>query len=217
MHPKQTVIVPAKQKLLESGITIDTKKVILQASTPNDIKLDFDVIQKKIVSKARLTPSGFDVYPKPNTTIDGEVFGKDTDIAFSIIRSPNFSIIVEKIKVCLHQPSTFGCFRINVWDFKKNEENIPENLVGVDAGEEEKYTSSLIINENTKLISNALEAQDSYMSSTNQTPKVKSLSYTIEPDSIIKFGIQFAQSNAYGLTVFIVGWALECDVNGGEE
>jgi hypothetical protein len=83
--------------------------------------------QKSLIPHPDMTSYEFPAYPKPNTgNLDENV-----DLAFMRIMSPSFPIWVEKVKVCLHQHMTYGCVKINVWDFGSDEGNIPVNIVGL--------------------------------------------------------------------------------------
>jgi len=190
-----------------TALTPEWKKYIIQASTPNDTRLDFSMDQKSLIPRTNLTSYAFPSYPRPNT---GN-FDKDIDLEFMRIESPAFPIWVEKVKVCLHQETTYGCVKLNVWDFADDEDDIPTNLVGVDGGEPSTVNIPLTIFPDHKLISNALATPDLYMVETNQTTYIDPFDYTIQPNSILRFAIQYAEGNAYGLKVFIIGWMLECD------
>jgi len=109
------------------GLTRHWKKFIIQASMPNDTRIEFSTDQKSLIPRSDLDTYEFTSYPKPNTG----VFDNDIDLAFMRIVSPKFPIWVEKIKVCLHQQTTYGCVKVNVWDFGDSEDNIPVNLVGL--------------------------------------------------------------------------------------
>jgi hypothetical protein len=115
----------------------------------------------------------------------------------------------------------------------KESSSIPVNLVGLDYGQGVASDANfpVTIIPYNKLISNALntgdtEKNDLYMEGTDQTTFVRPMQWNgakpswmdygddrliIPPKSIIEFGIQYAESDAYGLKVFIVGWALECE------
>ena len=88
-------------------------------------------------------------------------------------------------------------------------------MVDIDSsqGDDSDYTSPLTIGEGCSLISNALEEEDQYMKATSQKTLLPTFdeNLTIQPNSILRFGIQYAEGNAYGLKVFIIGWATECD------
>lgn len=208
-HPNQTVIVPTN--FSENGITEQTKKFILHAATPNNIPISFSVKQKRLISRVDLNSYVNPVYPKPNTVVNSVAYGENTDIAFYKMVSPNFPIIVEKIKICLHQPTNYGCIKINVWDFKDSLINIPTNLIDINSGQTEDYTSPLTIPENYDLVSNVLEQEDFFMKQTLQIATIKTFGYTIAPNSILRFGIQYAEGNGFGLKIFIIGWVIQCD------
>jgi hypothetical protein len=123
-NPNETVTYTPRP--YPSTLTSDWKKYIIQAATPNDTRLDFSMSQKALIPRVDLTSYEFPVYNKPNT--NGLT---DVDLAFMQIKSPNFPIWVEKIKVCLHQYTTYGCLKLNVWDFGNSANNIPVNLVGL--------------------------------------------------------------------------------------
>ena len=91
-HPNETVIVPTG--FLDAGITPETKKFVIHAATPNDLRLSLDTRQKRLLSN--FNSSDFDkyVWPKPNTTVNGIIYTENTDIAFYRLTSPNFPIIV---------------------------------------------------------------------------------------------------------------------------
>lgn len=111
----------------------------------------------------------------------------------------------------------------------------PFNLIGLDYGQgvNSIYNFPVNIIPNNKLISNALNTGDTdrndiYMEGTDQTTFTRPMYWNenkpswitindddriiIPPKSIIEYGIQYAESDAYGLKIFLVGWALECDL-----
>lgn len=179
----------------------------MQGSTPNDTRLDFDMNQKSRIPRANTTSYDFTSYPKPNS---GDL-DEQTDLAFMRLVSPNFPIWLEKIKICLHQQTTYGCVKVNVWDFGTDESNIPTNLTGLNIVTPATQHIPVTIFNNQKLISNALATPDLYMVETNQECTYDPFEYTIVANSILRFGIQYAEGNAYGLKVFLIGWMLECD------
>jgi hypothetical protein len=72
----------------------------------------------------------------------------------------------------------------------------------------------LTINHTTDLVSNALYSGDTYLTSTSQVPTISPFTYTISANSLLSFGIPYAESDAYGLKVYIVGWAINSGGNG---
>ena len=190
-----------------TALTPEWKKYIIQGATPNDTRLDFSLDQKSLIPRADITSYNFTAYPMPNSG----AYDHDIDLEFMTIVSPKFPIWVEKIKVCLHQATTYGCIKINVWDFGSALTNTPTNLVGIDESEDADENIPLTIFEDDKLVSNVLADPDLYMVDTLQTSHIDPFEYTIAANSILRFGIQYAEGNAYGLKIFIVGWMLECD------
>ena len=204
-HPNTTV--HTLPKPLPDELTSEWRKVIFQAATPNDTRLNFSMEQKTRIPRIDLDTYTFPVFPKPNTNS----MDHQADIVFGQWTTPSYDIWLEKIKICLHQETTYGCIKINTWDFGSSLENVPTNLIGIEAGEPSNQNSPLTIENNYKLISNALDSTDDYMVATVQTPKLSPFSYTIAGNSILRFGLQYAEGNAYGLKVFLIGWTLECD------
>ena len=102
---------------LPANLTKQWKKYIIQAATPNDTKLSFSLEQKNLIPKVDMTSYDFPSYPKPNTTKDSITYSSSTDICFYKTMSPEFNLWVEKVKICLHQPATYGCIKVNVWNF----------------------------------------------------------------------------------------------------
>ena len=188
------------------------RKVVIEASTPNDTRLNFTSEQKSAVSKIVPLnfndpnyPYNFPVYNIPNATENTY----PNDIVFSKLISPNFHIIVEKIKICLHSPSTYGCIKLNLWNFGDSIENIPVNLLGTDVDETPYENAPVTILDNVDLISNAIDSNDNYFNNVSiQVPKLSPFEHSINPNSILSFGIQHAEGNAYGLKVYLVGWAV---------
>jgi len=202
------------------NITTDFRKVVIESSTPNDTRINFDLNQKSLVSKIvpmryndPSYPYNFPAYNKPNTDT------YPNDIIFSKMITPDFDIVVEKIKVCIHSPTTYGCVKLNVWDFGDSLENVPVNLIGMEEGEGSEENVPLTIFPDVSLISNALDPLDDYFNMEsndsveiiNQTPKLSPFNYIINAKSILSLGVQYAEGNAYGIKVYIVGWALQSD------
>ncbi len=183
------------------------RKYILQGQTPNDTKLDFTQEQKAKIPRTDISTYDWPVYPNPHT--DG--LGYETDLVFYQIQSPNFDLWVEKVKICLHQPSTYGCVKINVWDYGTSLENTPINIINVSAGQPNTKNCPVTVVAEEKLVSNALSATDLYMVNSGQQCVHEPFDHTIQANSIIRMGIQYAEGNAYGLKVFVIGWSLECD------
>jgi len=196
-----------------TALTPQWKKYIIQGATPNDTRLDFNMDQKSLIPRSDVDSYAFTAYPRPNTGIHDH----DIDLEFMTLVSPKFPIWIEKIKLCLHQHTTYGCVKVNVWDFGDAITNIPTNLVGVNCGEDADENIPLTIYENNKLISNALADPDLYMIESGQTTYLDPFDYTIAANSILRYGIQYAEGNAYGLKIFIIGWMLECDTTEEEE
>jgi len=198
-----------------TALTPDWRKYIIHGATPNDTRLDFSMDQKSLIPRTDLTTYDLPSYPKPNTgTLD-----ENADLAFMQLITPKFPIWVEKIKICLHQETTYGCVKVNVWDFGDEKTNIPVNLVGVTdpSGVAADDNIPLTIFPENKLVSNALADPDLYMVETGQTCFYDPFGYTIQPSSVLRFGVQYAEGNAYGLKIFLIGWMLECDVIEEEE
>jgi len=193
---------------IPSDLSTSWKKYIIHGATPNDTKLDLTVEQKNLIPRGDLVSYDWTVYPKPNTP--GVTY--ESDLVFLQTKSPSFDIRVEKIKMCLHQASTYGCVKVNVWDFGNDLSNDPINICNVNVGQpsEKNCPVSIIVGES--LVSNALDSTDLYMVNTSQTCSISPFDYTISANSYIRMGIQYAEGNAYGLKVFIVGWSLECTV-----
>lgn len=199
--------VTAQYVNIPNTLTGNWRKYILQGSTPNDTKLDFSQEQRGIIPRGDLSTYDWPVYPNPQT----EGLEYETDLVFFEMKSPSFDLWVEKIKVCLHQASTYGCVKINVWDFGDSLLNNPINIVNVDVGQTSDLNCPLTIVAEEKLVSNALSRTDLYMVNTGQICVTEPFDYTISANSIIRMGIQYANGNGYGLKAFIVGWGLECD------
>jgi hypothetical protein len=197
-----------------SALTPEWKKFIIQAATPNDTRLDFSQKQKALIPRIYSNVYGVPSYPKPNTTTSTGTLDENTDIAFMQCVTPNFPIWVEKIKVCLHQPATYGCVKLNVWDFGDSEENVPVNLVGINEGQSSNENIPLTLNPSTELVSNVLADPDLYMVESEQLSIYDPFGYTIDENSILRFGIQYAEGDAYGLKVFLIGWVMECEGSG---
>jgi hypothetical protein len=189
-------------------LTDNWRKYILQGATPNDTKLDFTQEQKAKIPRGDFRTYDWAVYPRPYT----EGLDYETDLVFFQMKSPAFDLWVEKIKICLHQEFTYGCVKVNVWDFGSSLNNTnPTNIVNVDTGQPSNLNCPVTLIANEKLISNALAQTDLYMVNTGQECELQPFDYTIEANSVVRMGIQYAEGNGYGLKVFIVGWALECD------
>jgi hypothetical protein len=224
------------------------RKYLIQAATPNDTKLNFSLLQKYRIPKARfdLVPGRrIPAWPKPNgrNLITSAYEDRGVDIKFCKMVTPNFPIWVEKVKICLHKHCTYGCIKVNVWVYPSCEDDgdlncpqsneVPVNLVGLDYGQGVSSNANFPVNITpfNALISNVLNNGDSdrndlYMKGTDQRTFVKPMMWNgakpswmsygdqrcmIPPKSIMEFGIQYAESDGYGLKVFIVGWALECN------
>jgi len=199
--------VTAQYVNIPDTLTDNWRKYILQGATPNDTKLDFTQEQKALIPRADMRTYDWVVYPKPNSTnLDHK-----SDLCFYQMKSPAYDLWVEKIKICLHQPSTYGCVKVNVWDFGDSLENDPTNICNVDTSQPSSLNCPVTVISGEKLISNALANTDLYMVNTGQSCELDPFDYTIQANSIIRMGIQYAEGNAYGLKVFVVGWALECD------
>lgn len=183
------------------------KKYILQGATPNDTKLDLTQTQKALIPRADLKTYDWAVYPNPYT----ENLTYESDLVFYQMKTPAFPIWVEKVKLCLHQPTTYGCVKVNVWDFGNSLDNSPTNIINVNVGQPSSLNCPVSIIANEKLVSNALSDTDLYMVNSNQECTYSPFEYTISANSIIRMGIQWAEGNAYGLKVFVIGWVLECD------
>lgn len=189
-------------------LTDNWRKYILQGATPNDTKLDFTQDQKAKIPRGDLKTYDWTVYPNPQT----EGLDHETDLVFYQMKTPAFDLWVEKVKICLHQPTTYGCIKVNVWDFGDSLTNDPVNIINVDVEQPATLNCPVTVVENEKLVSNCLSATDLYMVNSGQQCERQPFDYTIAANSIIRMGIQYAESNAYGLKVFVIGWALECDV-----
>lgn len=176
------------------------RKYIIQASTPNDTQLFLSQDQiRKLSSRSRIGDAwGF---YKP---LQGG-YGEDTDIRFAELVTPNFDIVVEKIKICLHSKITSGCVMVNVWDKIDTD---PTNLLALTTSTE-SHNITFTLSQDNYLISNALDIDENPSQSTIVTP----YSYTIAANSRMRLGIQYANSDSYGLKVFIIGWANGCQVN----
>lgn len=196
-------------------VTLDAtwRKYIIQANTANDIRLNFSPAQKLLIPKVNLDDYDFPAYPKPYATVDGYTYGEDVDLCFGRFTSPNFTLWLEKIKVCVHAKATYGCVKINVWDFGTNFTSTPRNLAGVSCGEPSNLNIPLTVFYDNDLVSNVIDDTDLYMVKTNQVPILRPLGTEnyITANSLLRFGIQYAEGDAYGVKVFLVCWALECD------
>jgi len=190
------------------NVTDNFRKYIIHGSTPNDTKLDFTQEQRALIPRVDMSTYDWPVYPAPNC----ENTTYETDLVFFQIRSPAFDLKVEKIKICLHQPSTYGCIKVNVWDFQDGCDTKPINICNVNVGQDDTLNCPVTLIAEEKLISNALDNTDIYMINSNQECTFQPFDYTIAANSLLRMGIQYAEGNAYGLKVFIVGWALECNV-----
>jgi len=200
--------VTAQYVNIPSSLTSDWKKYVIQGATPNDTKLDFTQDQRGQVPRADLSTYDWAVWDKPNT----DSLDYQTDLVFCQIKTPAFPLWVEKIKICLHQATTYGCVKVNVWDFGDSLSNDPTNLINVTAGQPSTKNCPVTLIENESLVSNALADTDLYMINSDQQCDLDPFDYTIAANSILRMGIQYAESNAYGLKVFLTGWTLECDV-----
>lgn len=214
MNPNQTVhYLPQPYP---TNLTSDWHKYIIQAATANDIRLNFTVEQKAMIPKVDIDTYAFPSYPKPYTTKDLIEYKENIDLCFGRFRSPDFPLWLEKIKVCLHQKSTYGCVKINVWNFGTVSESVPQNLAGLEYGQPSSINIPLTIFAQNNLISNAIDNTDLYMVSTFQNPSLRPFvtdgnDNIIAANSLLRFGIQYAEGNAYGLKVFLICWALKCD------
>lgn len=206
INPNSTVHYPTPPPSLNEN----WRKYIIQAATANDIKLNFSLQQKAILPRGDLKSYTYPAYPKPYATINTKTYTEDIDFCFGRFLSPGFPLWVEKIKVCLHQAATYGCIKINVWDFGPATQT-PINLVGL-TGDDVSYNIPLTVSAENKLISNALDNTDLYMVESEQVTNLSPFSYTIAANSLLRFGVQYAESNCFGLKVFLVCWALECDM-----
>jgi hypothetical protein len=203
-------------KPFPTDLTNNWRKYIIQASTPNDTRLDFNQEQKTFIPKADPFTYEFSSFPKPYSTVNGITYNENIDICFSRFKSPNFSLWLEKVKVCVHQAATYGCLKLNMWDFGPNSVPTPRNLIEIERSQPNELNIPVTISSNTSLISNVIDHTDLYMVKTNQNPKLRPFvtngqNNIILPNSLLRFGLQHASSNAYGLKVFLICWALECD------
>ena len=195
-----------------SGLNSNWRKYIIQAATPNDTRLVFGPDEM-----ARIPRVDIKTYPMPAYTMPhNSGWGYETDISFHTTISPPFPLWVEKVKVCLHQQTTYGCVKINLFNYGSSLENTPVNLTGLNYGQPANINIPVTIFPFNKLISNVLSNTDLYMAETSQISTydpfvTASVDNIIQPESILRFGIQYAEGNAYGLKVFLVCWALECD------
>ena len=193
---------------IPEDLTPEWKKYILQGATPNETKLDFTQDQRALIPRADFQTYDWAVYPNPHTS----GLGYESDLVFYQMKTPSFPIRVEKVKLCLHQPSTYGCIKVNVWDFGDNVSNSPTNIINVNTNQPATLNCPLTITAENALVSNALSPTDIYMVNSGQECVLAPFDYTIEANSIIRMGIQYAEGNCYGLKVFVIGWVLECDV-----
>lgn len=192
------------------------RKYIIQANTANDIRLNFTAKQKLLIPRVDMDSYDFPSYPKPYTTYDAVTYPEAVDLCFARFRSPDFDLWLEKIKVCVHSKATYGCIKVNVWDFGINELSVPRNLAGIDGGEPVNINIPLTIFFDTNLISNSIDDTDLYMVASGQNPHLRplvtaSVDNIIAANSLLRFGIQYAEGDAYGLKVYLVCWVLECD------
>jgi len=192
---------------IPESLTDNWRKYILQGAVPNEVKLDLNLDQKSLIPRADFNTYDWPVYANPNT----EGLDHTSDIVFYQLKSPSFDLWVEKIKICLHQPSTYGCIKVNVWDFGDSLTNTPTNICEVNVNQPSGVNCPVTLVANEKLISNTLSSTDIYMVNSGQQSVLNPFDYTISANSIIRMGIQYAEGNAYGLKVFVVGWSLECD------
>jgi len=198
------------------NITKTWRKFIIQASIANDVILNLTSAQRNKTARVYQSTYEFPSFDKPNTN----GYTTNTDLDFSSVISPQFELFVEKVKVCLHKEATYGCVKINVWNYGNIgsiEGVVPTNIVGVEGGEPSNINVPLSIYAGNKLISNALDNTDDYMSLVGEETKINPYDISgayIAPTSLLKFGIQYADSNAYGLKVFLVCWANVCDFVG---
>lgn len=176
-------------------ITQDHRQVILQFTVPVDIKMNLSLKQNLQIPKhAYIYGEDTDDYsiqwPKPYT-----MKYTDVDILLDKIITPNHNIIIDKIKIGLHQPAKIGCFKLNLWDMTD-----PENIVNLLGCKPEVENMNLpfTVESGHKLIKNALESNKTVLSP---------LEYTLVPNSRLRLGLQSAESDAYGLKVFIIGWS----------
>ncbi len=207
-NPNPTVHYPNP---LPGGLNSNWRKYILQAATANDIRLDFSPAQKLLIPQVDMRNYDFPAYPKPNSTVDDVTYEEDTDLCFGRFNSPNFPLWLEKIKVCIHAKATYGCIKLNVWDFGNQYSSVPRNLAGISCGEPNDINIPLTIFYNHDLVSNVIDDTDLYMVETNQIPILRPFDVSIASNSLLRFGIQYAEGDAYGIKVFLVCWTLECD------
>ena len=189
------------------SLTTGMRKYIIQGATPNDTRLDFNNDQRNLLAKGDLTTYSKVAYPFPNSIVGSP----DVDIQFFDTISPNFDIWVEKVKVCIHAPTTYGCIKLNVWDFGTSPTNTPTNIVGINSDAPANLNVPLTIKSNVSLISNALDDTDLEMVASSQESIIPYFGHTISAGSYLRFGLQWAEGNAYGIKVFIIGWVVECD------
>jgi hypothetical protein len=201
---------------LPTNLNENWRKYIIQAATANDIRLNFTDTQKLLIPKVDMDSYSFPSYPKPYTSYESGTYTENTDLCFGRFRSPDFNLWIEKIKVCLHTKASYGCVKINVWDFGTDDSSVPVNLVGIEDNEDVNVNIPLTLYYNNSLISNAIDDTDDYMTVTEQTPKLRP--FTTDTDdniilanSLLRFGVQYAEGDAYGLKIFLVCWVLECD------
>jgi hypothetical protein len=187
------------------------RKYIIQANTTNDIRLNFTTAQKLLIPRVDMDTYILPSYPKPYTTLYGKAYQEATDICFGRIVSPDFPIWLEKIKVCVHAKATYGCVKINVWDFGTSITATPRNLVEINRGQASNINIPLTVYAGDNLISNVLDSTDLYMVKTTQVAYISPFGETIASNSLVRFGIQYAEGDAYGVKVFLIGWVLECD------
>lgn len=200
---------------LPANLTSDWRKFVIHAATPNDTRLEFDQLQRSRVPEYTASTGSipFSSYPYPNTN----GLGYEADISFLSIQSPGFPLWVEKVKVCLHKEATYGCLKVNVFDYGDSLSNVPVNYAGLSHGQAATQNIPVTMFTNNKLISNVLSETDTYMDSTSQVPTFSPFTTSgigdniIQANSHLRFGVQYADGNAYGLKVFLVCWALACD------
>lgn len=212
VNPNETAKYPT---VTPSTISKTWRKFIIQASTPNDMILNLTAEQRNKIARIYQNTYDFPSFDKPNTN----GYTNNTDLTFSSVISPQFDVYVEKVKVCLHKEATYGCVKLNVWNYGNvgtSEGVVPTNLVGIEGSEPSNINVPLSIYAGNKLISNALNDDDEYMKLIEENTKLNPLELGtyVAPVSLLRFGIQYADSNAYGLKVFLVCWANVCDFLG---
>ena len=201
---------------LPTNLNENWRKYIIQASTANDIRLNFSDAQKLLIPQVDMDTYNYPSYAKPYTSYTGGTYPEETDLCFGRFRSPDFDLWLEKVKICVHSPATYGCIKLNVWNFGTDETSIPTNLIGIEDGEDSNINIPFTLYHDYSLVSNILDDTDDYMVATNQEAKLKpftttSVDNTIEANSLLRFGVQYAEGDAYGVKVFLICWVLECD------